>query len=118
MTNQQSNRLEILNQLSQGLQNWDGSSEKANEIVAKNHTLLAELKKADSMLHQQGNGSYTEEEQAQVAIIVEGQQSLLAVIKNDRAAILDKMKQMNQKNKVVDNYYTSFQQPIFVDRGM
>lgn|SRR5690606_20881944 len=118
MTNQQSNRLEILNQLSQSLQKWDGSSEQANEIVEKNHTLLAELKKADSLLHQQGNGSYTKEEQAEVAIIVEGQQSLLAVIKKDRAAILGKMKQMNQKNKVVDNYYTSFQQPIFVDKGM
>lgn len=35
MTNQQSNRLEILNQLFQGLQKWDGSSEKANEIVDK-----------------------------------------------------------------------------------
>lgn len=118
MTNQQSNRLEILNQLSQSLQKWDGSGEQANEIVAKNHTLLADLKKVDSLLHQQGNESYTKEEQAQVAIIVESQHSLLAVIKNDRAAILEKMKQMNQKDKVVDNYYTSFQQPIFVDKGM
>lgn len=118
MTNQQSNRLEILNQLSQGLQKWDGSSEQANEIVANNHTLLAELKKVDSMLHRQGNGSYKKEEQDQVATIIEGQQSLLAVIKKDRKVLLDKMKQMNQKNKIVDNYYSSFQQPIFVDRGM
>lgn len=118
MTNQKPNRLGILNQLSQSLQKWDGSSEQANEIVAKNHTLLVDLKKVDSLLHQQGNEGYTKEEQAQVATIVENQQTLLAIIKKDRAAILEKMKQMNQKNKVVDNYYTSFQQPIFVDRGM
>ncbi|MER2041982.1 hypothetical protein [Desemzia incerta] len=118
MPNQQYNRLGILVQVSQRLHEWDGSSEQANEIIEKNHVLLAELKEMDSLLQQQGNGSYTEKEQNQVAAIIEGQQSLLAVIKKDRQAVLSKMKQMNQKNKVVDNYYSSFQQPIFVDRGM
>lgn len=118
MTNQQSSRLEILNHLSQNLEMWDGSSEEANEIVEKNQTLLVKLKNVDRLLTDQGNGEYTKEEQKQVAAIIDGQKSLLAIIQKDRAAILDKMKQMNQKDKVVDNYYTSFQQPIFVDRGM
>lgn len=112
------NRLEILNQLHESFQKWDGTSVKANEIIENNKILLAELKEIDNKSDQQGNRAYSIQEQEQVATILEGQQSLLAVIKKDRATILDKMKQMNQKNKVVDNYYSSFQQPIFVDRGM
>lgn len=118
MPNQQYNRLEILNQLLQSLQKWDGTSTQANEIIEKNNVLLAELKEIDNSFNQKDNRVYSRREQEQVAAIIEGQQSLLAVIKKDRKVILDKMKQMNQKNKVVDNYYSSFQQPIFVDRGM
>lgn len=118
MPNQQYNRLEILNQLLQSLQKWDGTSTQANEIIEKNNVLLAELKEIDNSFNQKDNRVYSRREQEQAAAIIEGQQSLLAVIKKDRKVILDKMKQMNQKNKVVDNYYSSFQQPIFVDRGM
>lgn len=118
MLSQQYNRLEILDQLFQSLQKWDGTSTKANEIIERNNDLLAELKEIDKTLNKKNSGVYSKQEQEKVAAIIEGQKSLLTVIKKDRKALLDKMKQMNQKNKVVDNYYSSFQQPIFVDRGM
>lgn len=118
MLSQQYNRLEILDQLFQSLQKWDGTSTKANEIIERNNDLLAELKEIDKTLNKKNSGVYSKQEQEKVAAIIERQKSLLTVIKKDRKALLDKMKQMNQKNKVVDNYYSSFQQPIFVDRGM
>lgn len=118
MTIQSENRSEILNQLFRQLMSWDGTSTNANEIIAKNQPLLIELKEMDTSLSQKGKGEYSEIEKNHVTSIVKVQRDLLDTIKHDRTDILDKMKQMNQKNKVVDNYYTSFQQPIFVDRGM
>ena len=115
---QTENRSEILNQLFRQLMSWDGSSTNANEIIAENQPLLVELKEIDASLSRQGKGEYTEMEKNYVSSIVKIQKDLLEVIKHNRTDILEKMKQMNQKNKVVDNYYSSFQQPIFVDRGM
>lgn len=111
-------RLTILNLLSQQLKSWDGTSGHADDIITQNKPLLLKLKEVDEILTQQSKDRYTEAEQQQVAEIIAAQQSLLAVIKQDRSAILDKMKQVNQKNKIVDNYYSAFQQSIFVDKGM
>lgn len=118
MSFKQSNRSEILNQLFRQLMSWDSTSTHAKEIIEKNNLLLIELKKIDNFLSQQGDGKYSEVEQQHVASIVKAQQDLLTVIKQDRTAILKKMKQVNQKNKIVDNYYSSVQQSIFVDKGM
>lgn len=115
---QSENRSIILTQLFRQLMSWDGTSLNANEIIAENQPLLAELKEIDSLLNQQGNGKYNEMEQQHVASIIKAQQELLTIIKQDRTDILEKMKQVNQKNKIVDNYYSSFQQSIFVDKGM
>ncbi|MFL2100360.1 hypothetical protein [Mycobacteroides abscessus] len=114
----QADRFEILNLLYRQLMVWDGTSVNANEIIEKNKSLLIELKTIDVLLSEQGNGKYNEMEQQHVASIIKAQQELLTVIKHDRTDILEKMKQVNQKNKIVNNYYSSFQQSIFVDKGM
>ncbi|MBM6614705.1 hypothetical protein JTF06_07355 [Desemzia sp. RIT804] len=118
MPTKQKKRSEILEQLLQNLKTWDRTSEAASGIIKKNEFLLTELKTENLMLKQVGSELYSKEEQKQIAAIIEGQQILLTIIKQDRTAILEKMKQVNQKNKVVDNYYSSFQQSIFVDKGM
>ncbi|MFL2104971.1 hypothetical protein [Desemzia sp. FAM 23991] len=118
MLAKQDDRFEILNLLYQHLTIWDGSSTSANEIIEKNRHLLAELKAVDERLNRQGNGKYSKIEHQHVVSIVKAQQELLTVIKQDRTAILEKMKQVNQKDKIVNNYYSSFQQSIFVDKGM
>ena len=115
---QSKSRSELLTQLFRQLMSWNGTSVNANEIIAQNQPLLAELKEIDASLSQQGKGEYTEMEKNHVASIVKAQQNLLDVVKQDRAEILEKMKQVNQKNKIVDNYYSSFQQSVFVDKGM
>ena len=114
MSNQQENRSAILKQLFHQLQTWDGTAESANEIISQNKSLLFKLKEVDAAL----KTSYSDIEQKQVIEIITVQKNLLTIINQDRTAILDKMKQMNQKNKVVDNYYSSFQQSIFVDKGI
>lgn len=111
-------RLAILEKLSQHLEKWDGTSEQAETIIAFNTPLLAELKQFDAKQEQQGNGAYSPNEQQQVANIIAAQQKLLTVIKTERKSLLDKMKQVNKKDKVAKNYYSSFQQSIFVDKGI
>lgn len=108
-------RLALLEKLSQHLEKWDGTSEQAETIIAFNTPVLAELKQFDE---QQENETYTKTEQQQVKDIIESQQKLLMVIKTDRKSLLDKMKQVNKKDKVVENYYSSFQQSIFIDKGI
>lgn len=110
---QSQTRLPILEKLTQHLNAWDGTSEAANKIIEQNKSLLTELKKVDAKL-----GEYSQDEQQQVSGIIEAQQKLLTVIKTERKNLLDKMKQVNKKDKVVKNYYSSFQQSIFVDKGV
>ena len=108
-------RLRILNLLSEELKSWDGTSKHADEITAENKKILLKLQEVDDSLNQQ---TYTEAAQYEVIKIISYQKKLLKVIKEDRINVLNKMKQVNQKNKIVDNYYSSFQQSIFVDKGM
>lgn len=111
-------RLALLKQLSQHLTIWDGTSEHANELIEQNKPLLEQLKTVDTALQQQGNAAYNESEQRQAAEFITAQQELLTVIKQERKELLSKMKQVNQKNKIAKNYYSSVKQPIFVDKGM
>ena len=118
MSIKQADRFELLNLIYRQLMTWDGTSANANKIIEENKLLMTELKTVDDVLSNHGHGEYSEIERQHVASIVKAQKDLLDVIKQDRTAILQKMKQVNQKNKIVDNYYSSFQQSIFVDKGM
>lgn len=111
-------RLVLLEQLSQHLTIWDGTSEHANELIEQNKPLLEQLKAVDAEMKQQGNEAYNEAEQLQAVEFIKVQQDLLTVIKKDRKKLLGKMKQVNQKEKIAKNYYSSVKQSIFVDKGM
>lgn len=114
MSHKLEKRSELLSKMTKLVQTWDGTSLNAEKIILQNSELLAALKRVDMELDEQ----YSLLEQKEVAVIIEKQQSLVATLKQERSNIMKKMKQVNQKDKIVNNYYSSIQQSIFVDRGM
>ena len=114
MSHKLEKRSDLLTEMTKLVQTWDGTSLNAEEIVSQNSDLLAELKRVDTELNEQ----YSLIQQKEVAVIIEKQQALIATLKHERSNVMKKMKQVNQKDKIVNNYYSSIQQSIFVDRGM
>lgn len=114
MSHKLEKRSDLLSKMTKLVQTWDGTSLNAEEIILENRNLFAALKRLDMELDEQ----YSLIEQKEVSVIIERQQSLFAILKQERSNILKKMKQVNQKDKIVNNYYSSIQQSIFVDRGM
>lgn len=114
MSHKLEKRSDLLTKMTKLVQAWDGTSLNAEEIILENRNLFAALKRLDMELDEQ----YSLIEQKEVSVIIERQQSLFAILKQERSNILKKMKQVNQKDKIVNNYYSSIQQSIFVDRGM
>lgn len=107
-------RSELLSEMTKLVQTWNGTSLNAEEIVIQNSDLLAELKRVDIELNEQ----YSLIQQKEVAVIIEKQQFLIATLKQERSIVMKKMKQVNQKDNIINNYYSSIQQSMFVDRGM
>lgn len=114
MSHKLEKRSDLLTEMTKLVQTWDGTSLNAEEIILENRNLFAALKRLDMELDEQ----YSLIEQKEVSVIIERQQSLVAILKQERSNIMKKMKQVNQKDKIVNNYYSSIQQSIFVDRGM
>lgn len=114
MSHKLEKRSDLLTEMTKLVQTWDGTSLNAEEIILENRNLFAALKRLDMELDEQ----YSLIEQKEVSVIIERQQSLFAILKQERSNIMKKMKQVNQKDKIVNNYYSSIQQSIFVDRGM
>lgn len=107
-------RSEILERLTQGLQKWDGTSIDAEEIVGQNNLLITDLKQIDA----ESNQEYEAIQQKQVIKIVKYHKAMMAVIKKEQSELMEKMKQVNQKDNIAKNYYSSVKQSIFVDKGM
>lgn len=102
----------IIDEILKDLASFDGSVEKGIEIIQANEVRMERLKE----LFAEGVdlGSYEEK----LREIVEKQKELVEALKGERVALLNKLKQLNMKNKVVDNYMSTRLGPIFVDKDL
>lgn len=107
-------RIQLLEQLSARLTNWNGASQTAAAIIAESQTEFDQLKRLDQQLAQ----PYTVQEQKLARQIIEQQAALVTKIKAEQKDLLNQMKQMKQKDKVIRNYYPSVKQPVFLDKGL
>ncbi|MGB3160700.1 MAG: flagellar cap protein [Carnobacterium sp.] len=111
-------RSNLLDTIWQLLTSWDGTTEDALVITEKNQDNIIQWQKINKQVATNDFLSYTETEKEKQADILRFQQMILTSIGNERSVVVSQMKQINQKNKVRDNYVSVKREPLFVDKGL
>ncbi|MGB6178056.1 flagellar cap protein [Carnobacterium sp.] len=111
-------RSNVLDTIWQLLISWDGTTEEALKITEKNQENLIQWKEMHKQVATNEFLPYTETENEKQADILRIQQMILTSIGNERLVVMSQMKQINQKNKVRDNYVSVKREPLFVDKGL
>lgn len=110
-------RTDVLENIVVLMDSWNGSAEEAMEIISENQRNMDQLKAIEQKLSEDVAFQYTPAEKQLLTVIIPKQQQMMAAIRGEKTSLMNKMKQMNQKNKVRDNYVSVSRAPVFIDRG-
>jgi len=111
-------RMDVLEKIKTLLESWNGSAEEAVVLISENERNIYQLKKIEQQLSEEEAFQYTSSEKQLLTVIIPKQQQMMAVIRGEKLKLMNKMKQINQKNKVRDNYVSVKHASVFVDRGI
>lgn len=111
-------RMDVLETIKILLDSWNGSAEEAVTLIAENEQNMDQLKKIEQRLSEDEAFQYTSVEKQLLTVIIPQQQKMIATIRSEKTNLMNKMKQINQKNKVRDNYVSVQRESVFVDRGI
>ncbi|MGX7393785.1 hypothetical protein [Carnobacterium mobile] len=111
-------RSDLLEEVWQLVTSWDGTTKHALEIIENNQNHLDQWQASNNHVVHREYLPYTESEKEKQADILRYQQSILNIIRSERMTVMSRMKQVNQKNKVRDNYISVKPDSIFIDKGL
>ena len=111
-------RTDVLKGMLALMQTWSGNAEEAVTIIAENQKNMDQLKTIEKKLSEEASFEYTPTERQLLTLIIPQQQQMMAAIRKEKVSLMNKMKQINQKNKVRDNYVSVQRESVFVDRGI
>lgn len=111
-------RMDVLETIKVLLDSWNGSAEEAVTLIAENEQNMDQLKKIEQQLSEDEAFQYTSVEKQLLTVIIPQQQQMIAAIRSEKTNLMNKMKQINQKNKVRENYVSVQRESVFVDRGI
>ncbi|WP_414839014.1 hypothetical protein [Carnobacterium sp. TMP28] len=111
-------RANLLETIWQLITSWDGTLEHALNITETNQENIAKWQKLMEQVANEPFLPYTDseiEKQNEVTMI---QENILIMITSERSRVVSQLKQINQKNKVRDNYVSAKREPFFIDKGL
>ncbi|AEB30659.1 hypothetical protein CAR_c20020 [Carnobacterium sp. 17-4] len=111
-------RTDVLENIKTLLDSWNGSAEEAVTLISENERNMDQLKKIEEQLREDEAFQYTSVEKQLLTVIIPKHQQMIAAIRSEKINLMNKMKQINQKNKVRDNYVSMQRASVFVDRGI
>lgn len=111
-------RTDVLENIKTLLDSWNGSAEEAATLISENERNMDQLKKIEEQLREDEAFQYTSVEKQLLTVIIPKHQQMIAAIRSEKINLMNKMKQINQKNKVRDNYVSMQRASVFVDRGI
>lgn len=111
-------RTDVLENIKSLLDSWNGSAEEAVTLISENEQNMYQLKKIEQQLSEDEAFQYTSVEKQLLTVIIPKQQQMIATIRGEKISLMNKMKQINQKNKVRDNYVSIQRASVFVDKGI
>lgn len=111
-------RSNLLENIWQLVTSWDGTTEHALVITEKNRDNIIHWQNMEKQVVNEELLPYTESEKEKQTEILSAQQKIFAAISSERSVVMSQMKQLNQKNKVRDNYVSVKPDSLFVDKGL
>lgn len=111
-------RTNVLENIMSLMNSWNGSAEEAVTIIADNQHHMDQLKVIEQKLSEDEAFQYTSTERQLLTVIIPQQQQMMAVIRTEKNELMDKMRQINKKNQIRDNYVSVKRDSVFVDRGI
>lgn len=111
-------RTNVLENIMILMETWNGSPDEAVEIIAGNQENLDHLKVIEQKLSEDAAFQYTQAEKQLLTVIIPRQQQMMAAIRGEKLKLMNKMKQINQKNKIRDNYVSVERASVFIDKGV
>jgi len=112
MINNNNLRIELLNKIIENINNWDGDLESAIELISLNNNILEQLK---SMSSENNENSIYEAKLKEAIKLLD---DFLLKLKDERTLLLDKNKQLGQKDKILKNYFAQIEESIFIDKDI
>lgn len=110
-------RMSILKQMTELMESWDNTAASAERIIIENKKNILLLRKLDSQSSTNQLDTDTEEETI-IKDIIQQQEKMVRQIKIEQKSLLSRLKQLNQKDKVRDNYVSVKRDPIFINKGL
>lgn len=111
-------RTDVLENIVVLMDSWNGTVEEAMDIVSENQRNMDQLKAIEQKLSEDAAFQYTAAEKQLLTVIIPKQQQLMAAIRGEKNNLMNKMKQINKKNQVRDNYVSVKRAPVFLDKGI
>lgn len=113
-------RLQLLENIKQRLNAWDGTVETALSIVEKNTETFEQVQKKDKKIKvfEMPPPSSDKKEKQLLADVTKAQETLIREIQRERLKLVSKVRQVNQKDHVIDHYLPRNRQSLFVDKGI
>ena len=111
-------RTDVLENIVVLMNSWNGTVEEAMGIVSENQRNMDQLKAIEQKLSEDAAFQYTPAEKQLLTVIIPKQQQLMAAIRGEKNNLMNKMKQINKKNQVRDNYVSVKRAPVFLDKGI
>lgn len=111
-------RTDVLENIVVLMDSWNGTVEEAMDIVSENQRNMDQLKAIEQKLSEEAAFQYTPAEKQLLTVIIPKQQQLMAAIRGEKNNLMNKMKQINKKNQVRDNYVSVKRAPVFLDKGI
>lgn len=99
----------LLDELFLNLEKWDGSLAHGEQIINENHPLFEQLKQHDII--------FDAKDSQKLKTIMTKTMMIRTQISAEKKKVVKQMSQMNQKDKMVNSYYTSSQDASFIDRA-
>lgn len=114
----QSQKVLLIEEVSESLEQWDGSSENAVEVLASNEPRFIRMKEIDQELPQFVLNEMKEKLQEQWTEILTNQRKLIRCIQRDKMQLQNQMNQVGKKDKVVSSYIAMKKSSLFVDKDL
>lgn len=111
-------RSDLLEKIWQLVTSWDGTAEHALVITEMNQENIVRWQNMEKQIGNQEFLLYTEVEKEKQTEIMRLQQEIIVSIQKERMTVMSQMKQLNQKNKVRDNYVSIKPDSFFIDKGL
>lgn len=105
----------ILKSIEKAYKKWDGSAQKAVQIISENEELFRQLKEIDELLSESEKNDFLDKQQSKWKLLIQEHKKMVNKIQEEKNQLLEQMQQVNKKDNVVSNYIDK-QQSLFVDR--